>query len=466
MGVASDEANPPHVEATIRADGSGEVAIGDQSYTVTADGVDSALQKVVAHIAVEAVKVGMPLRAVVRDPDGERSIQVDAGGRVTPTAMQDPQHGVPPSDGGEEMVNAPESRPSHEATAPVGQHGAGPESELSPDGQTRISGPNGASAADEQQPIDEQSDVQAPPRQSFLRQQNTEELASQGWRGLLTRVGIPIKPGESERVYRRNVAAVSGHWPAPRTIAIVNAKGGAGKTPATVLLAAVFARCGGAGVLAWDNNQTRGTLGWRTEQGPHEDTLLDLLPDVERLLGPSAQAADLARHMHHQPGDRFDVLRGKPVALATEQRIAPKDVDAIYSVASKYYRLIFIDSGNDESDPMWLRMIDHTDQLVVATTTRDDHAEAGALLLSALTERDRRSARLADNAVAVISQADPSARAADVQRIVSGYNSLVRATATIPFDAAMVDGILSYGSLRPATQRAWLAAAASVAAGL
>ncbi|MGL1465637.1 hypothetical protein ACSTJV_23795, partial [Vibrio parahaemolyticus] len=81
-----------------------------------------------------------------------------------------------------------------------------------------------------------------------------------------------------------------------------------------------------------------------------------------------------------------------PMALAHEQRVEPSDVDAIHAVAAKYYRLIFIDSGNDESDPMWLRMIDHADQLVVATTTRDDHAEAGALLLEALAERDAGSA--------------------------------------------------------------------------
>lgn len=34
-----------------------------------------------------------------------------------------------------------------------------------------------------------------------------------------------------------------------------------GQTPTTVLLSAVFARYGGAGVVAWDANQTRGTLG-------------------------------------------------------------------------------------------------------------------------------------------------------------------------------------------------------------
>jgi MinD-like ATPase involved in chromosome partitioning or flagellar assembly len=289
-------------------------------------------------------------------------------------------------------------------------------------------------------------------RESFLTHQQDEEPATQGFRGLLTRIGIRVGPSEAERAERADERAVSQHWPGPRTISMVNGKGGAGKTPSTVLLAAVFAQYGGAGVVTWDNNQTRGTLGWRTEQGPHESTLLDLLPQTDRLLGPSAQAAD--------------VLRSKPIAMANEQRIEPQDVDAIHSVLSKYYRMILIDSGNDESDPMWQRMIDLTDQLVVATTTRDDHAEAGALLLEALATRDGRSAYLAQQAVVVVSQADQKEPASELEKVADGYRSLARAVVTIPFDPAMVDGHLRYGALRPETRRAWLAAAAAVAGGL
>lgn len=303
-------------------------------------------------------------------------------------------------------------------------------------------------------------------RESFLTQVSAEEPAEQGFRGWLTRVGVRIPPSAAERAIRADEREVGQHWPGPRTISIVNGKGGAGKTPSTVLLSAVFAQYGGAGVVAWDNNQTRGTLGWRTEKGPHDATLLDLLPRTDHLLGPQAQAADLARYVHHQTRDRYDVLRSKPMAMANEQRIDPSDVDAIHAVLSKYYRLIVIDSGNDESDPMWQRMIDLTDQLVIATTTRDDHAEAGALLLEGLAERDGRSAYLAQQAVAVVSQADQKAPQAEIRKVAAGYASIAREVVTIPFDPGMVDGHLRYGALRPATKRAWLAAGAAVARGL
>lgn len=184
------------------------------------------------------------------------------------------------------------------------------------------------------------------------------------------------------------------------------------------------------------------------------------------LLGAGAQSADLAHFVHHQTRERFDVLRSKPMELASAQRMYGESVDAIHRVASKYYRLIFIDSGNDESDPMWQRMIDHTDQLVVATTTRDDHAEAGALLLEALADRDEKAQAHAQKAFAVVTQADSKATFADVKRVADGYQMLARDVASIPFDPAIVDGILRYDALRPATQRAWLAAGAAVARGL
>ena len=302
-------------------------------------------------------------------------------------------------------------------------------------------------------------------RRSFLQEERREEPARQGGRGLLNRVGFSLGPNARERAVRDDEHAVSRHWPGPRTVAVVNGKGGAGKTPATVLLSAVFAQYGGAGVLAWDNNQTRGTLGWRTETGAHDRTLLELLPQTQRLLGAQGQSADLAHFVHHQPQEKYDVLRSKPIRLAHENRLRPTDVDSIHAIAAKFYRLIIIDSGNDESDPMWLRMIDLADQIVVATTTRDDHAEAGALLLEALEDRDERSARLARESVVIVSQADPKASPAEVTDVIAGYQPLAREVVGIPFDREMVDGHLRLRALAAPTQRSWLSAAAAVARG-
>ncbi len=462
MTTQIEPASWPRVEATLTVDGAATVTIAGVAHPVTASTIDEARPLVVGLIARQAAQLGRPIRALMSDPTGQWPLIIAPDGGVEADPQTAPQErlavptspATPPSAANEP---APMPTPAAEAAAHTGAHRAPmPATEQRP----QVPAP-ARPASTEATRV-----VEVAPRRSFLTEEVVEEPATTGWRGFLTRCGIRVTPSAEERAERADVAAVSQHWPGPRTIAIVNSKGGAGKTPTTVCLAAVFARYGGAGVLTWDNNQTRGTLGWRTEQGPHDATLLDLLPQTQRLLSPSSQAADLAHYVHHQTRDRFDVLRSKPTALAHEQRVEPDDVDAIHSVAAKYYRLVFIDSGNDESDPMWLRMIDHTDQLVVATTTRDDHAEAGALLLEALAARDARSAQLAAKAVVVVSQADSKAAPSDVARVADGYRTLARDVAQIPFDPAMVDGLLRLGSLRPTTQRAWLAAAAAVARGL
>lgn len=498
----------PTIQALTRPDGTGELIINGTSYPIQAADVHDARNEIIRRVTETAGKLGRAVHVATSGPEGQFPIIVHPDGRIEPDTTQqsaptrarpaEPAEPAEPKPGpvveqpAEQLLTpppparTPPAEPTSPATparvdqdlAPAGPNGAQrlPEPSAAPGAGPWAQGPDPRPSEPSQQSAHAASGHDGPPsaeppreaiaRRSFLTQEQTEEPAIQGWRGFLTRIGIRVAPSADERSERADVRAVSQHWPGPRTIAVVNGKGGASKTPSTILLSAVFARYGGAGVLAWDNNQTRGTLGWRTEQGPHEATLLDLLPQTEHLLSTSAQSADLAHFVHHQTRDRFDVLRSQPMVLADQQRVEPADVDAIWRVAAKYYRLILLDSGNDEADPMWLRMIDHTDQLVVVTTTRDDHAEAGALLLEALAQRDQRSAQLAEQAVAVVSQADPKARPEELRDIATGYKTLAREVVTIPHDPAMVDGVLRYGSLRATTQRAWLAAGAAVARGL
>jgi MinD-like ATPase involved in chromosome partitioning or flagellar assembly len=281
---------------------------------------------------------------------------------------------------------------------------------------------------------------------------------------VLTRIGIRTKPSPAEQALRSDVRMVSQHWPGPRTIAIANGKGSANKTPTMVCLSAVFGRYGGTGVLGWDNNETRGTAAWRTQQGPHTSTALDLLPHCDELLGTAAQAAQLAAYVHHQVEDKFDVLWSDQ-SIEGEHEIAGEEVDAVHQVASKYYRLILMDSGNNERASNWRAMIGHANQLVVPCTNVEDTAEAGARMLEALTQRNEHSAQLAQNAVAIVSQRTPG-RDPDMSRIAAGFEPLVRRVVTIPHDPALYSGVIRFASLRPATQRAWLAAGAAVAEGL
>lgn len=429
----------PKAEVQLDADGGGKVNISGITTEVREANTETARTQITALIVEKAANLGRPIPCSIADPTGHWEILIHPNGDVSLEENSRPKAATSLS-GGKRKTDEPAGNDEEVVEAEIIPF----VSSFAPEEEVR----------------------ETVPRRSFLSNQVTEQPAEQGWRGALTRLGMPIAPGEAERGERSDVLAVSQHWAGPRTIAVVNGKGGAGKTPTVILLSAVFARYGGTGILAWDNNQTRGTLGWRTEQGPHDATLLELLPEVSHLLETNAKVADLNQYVHHQSADRYDVLRSQPLKLAGVQRIKADDVDAIHQVASKYYRIIIIDSGNDESDPVWQRMIDHTDQLVLATTTRDDHAEAGALLLEALQRRSPASAHLARNAVVVVNQADPTAKAAEVTRISEGFHGIAREAVTIPYDPAMVGGVLGFDALHARTRRAWLAAAAAVTRGL
>jgi len=308
---------------------------------------------------------------------------------------------------------------------------------------------------------------------TFLVTETQAAPAAKGWRGALNKLGMRLDPSTDEQSERDDIQTVSQHWPGPRTIAVVNRKGGANKTPTVALLSAVLARYGGGPVIAWDNNESQGTLGWRTEQGAHDSSVLHLVAAADNLLAPAANSADLAHYVHHQTADKFDVLRSDENEEG-DHEVTAEEVDTAHRVLSKFYRLLVMDSGNTARSANWRRMIDHTTQLVVPVTAMEDRAEAARLTLQTLEARGGHNAELAKNAVVIVSEATDAARGSgdamkrsreEAARIAEGFKPLVREVVRVPYDPALVNGIIRYDALRPATQRAWLSAAAAVAQG-
>ncbi len=325
-------------------------------------------------------------------------------------------------------------------------------------------------AVTDTEPATDSGDDEQPTRrslreaESFLTTNAAVEPATRGFRGWLAKLGVRVAPSPAELSERADVTAVSRHWAGTRTIMVANRKGGANKTPTVKNLAATFARYGGGGVLAYDGNPEVGTLGWRTEQGGHEATVLDVLENADALLSTEAVSGHMARYVHHQPADKFDVLRSDDSLVGTHVTTGD-DVDVIHRVAAKYYRLIVMDSGNVDRGSDWARMIEQTNQLVVPTTTMEDRAEAALLLLKALHERDEHAAKLAENAVVIVSEWQPGETAV-AERIAEGFRPYVREVVTVPFDPALKSGRIVHDALSKASRRAWLRATAAVAQGL
>lgn len=302
---------------------------------------------------------------------------------------------------------------------------------------------------------------------SFLATEEDElgarTVPAAGFYGFLERLGLrkPASPSPQEVRARMEERLLSQHWDGPRTIAICNPKGSANKTPTTAMLSALFALYGGGGVLAWDNNETRGTLGWRTEQGPHQRHVRDLLNAAPDLLAVDARVSDMSGFVHHQSDDRFDVLRSTPHSVRPEDRISAEELHLLHQVATRYYRLLVMDSGNNEASPNWLAMIDHADLVVVATTSGPDQSESARLMLENLLHRDERSAQLARSAITVISQVHPAD--APGEALVAKFEQLCGSAVSIPMDPGMRAQHLRVQGLQQPTRDAWRHAAATVA---
>lgn len=301
--------------------------------------------------------------------------------------------------------------------------------------------------------------------QSFVRADVVVEPAEQGWRGILNSLvpSLSLAPGEGERQEREWVRLVARHYALTRTVAVVNQKGGPGKTMTTTCLAAVFGRSGGS-VLAWDNNETSGSLGDRTEQGDHHASALDVLTRAAHLLSDASRAADINAFVHRQITDKYDVLRSDSDLLGTHE-VTADEVDTLHAVASKFFNVLLMDSGNNHRAGNWNRMIDHADQLVVPVTINDDDVHKGLLTLKGLALRSDRTAELGSNAVVIVSQKAPGQQKA-AENTAAQFAEYVREVVIIPYDPALVSGVIRFGALQPATRLAWLKAAAAVAKGL
>ncbi|WP_461175252.1 chromosome partitioning protein ParA (plasmid) [Arthrobacter sp. Z1-9] len=462
----------PKIHAIVRANGTAEVVVAGNSRNVkAAESLQQLRDNALSLVVREAKTLNRPVRVQVDDPDGQGELIVNP-------------------DGTKESVNylAKARRRVAEAPTPAASLPAPAVAESIPapskDGSiTEVPGnvplATGTSMTPTPATTPTPEAQEAPTRRSlketsFLVSAPVLEPATKGWRGALTRFGFRMDPSAEELSEREDIRTVSQHWPGPRTIAVVNRKGGANKTPTVVMLSAILARYSGAATVAWDNNESQGTLGWRTEKGAHDRSVLDLIDSSTELLSPSTNAAEIAKFVHHQTADKFDVLRSDENEEG-DHEVTAEEVDIAHQVLTRYYRLVVMDSGNTARAANWRRMIHHTNQLVVPVTAIEDRAEAARLTLQTLESRGGHDAELARNAVVIVSESTDAKRAMsgdalkrakdEAQRIADGFEPFVRAVVRIPYDPALVNGPIRYEALQPATQRAWLAAAAAVAKG-
>ncbi|WFE98014.1 chromosome partitioning protein [Micromonospora sp. WMMD987] len=307
----------------------------------------------------------------------------------------------------------------------------------------------------------------APTAEDFARRRQirpADPVATMGVRAMVNKIGlVRLPPGQHEQEVKRDIEMVRRNFGGLRQVTVVNPKGGAGKTVAILLLAMTFGQKRGGYVLAWDNNETQGTLGMRAQQDFHSRTVRDMLRDLGQFQGPHGRIGDLSQYVRSQGEGMFDVLASDESATGGEMLTAAAFAE-IREVVSRFYKLIFVDTGNNVRAQNWQAAMDATDQLVVTMSARNDSAETAARMLDHLEQSGRQ--RLVRQAVTVVSM-PPSRKEIDLPAIQEHFAARTRAVLLAPYERLIDTGEpIRYGGLSSATRDAWLKIAAAVAEGL
>lgn len=479
----------PLITAEVREDGTGEITVDGVRETVATADLAAAGAAITARIAAIAAEAGRALPVEVRDPDGLWALLIHPDGRVDEAEETAPEPVSAPVPVATAWSDPPLSTPTAvvtpvevpEAVAPPIAEAAPVAPPLAPPVAAPLAAVEApvvaapAPARTEPRPETRAerraSDTGALPTLDDLlaaRHPAHEGPAEQGWQRTVRRLtfgAVAPRPGAAERARRTQVDAIRRTFDGPRTVVVVNPKGGAHKTTATMLLASTFGLARGGYTLAWDNNETRGTLGWRSSHGQHTRTAVDLLHALPELTQRGTlRIGDLDQYVRTQQDEQFDVLASDEDAGSVET-VDAASYRSLHDVLSQFYRVLVVDTGNNMRASNWQAAVASADQLVVVSTMREDTAQSAAWALDALraTGRDE----LVRQAVTILSFPEPKVDKDLRQRLRSHFGALTRGVVEVPHDKALVaGGPIDHASLRPATRDAWLRATAVVADGL
>jgi len=467
-------ARVPEITAEVRDDGTGEISVDGVVERVQLATLAEAGAAITARVAELAGETGRPLPVKVRDPDGVWSLLIHPDG-VVDEAPEDEDDEVAATSGPVPAVTT-DSAPSPAVTPPTTPAPTPPTTTATPVVEAAATPPASAPApstppATRTRSSDKARDTgQLPTLDDLLaaRHPVSGGPAEHGWRAGVRRVTFgTIAPGPGRVEQRRRVASASVRrtLDGPKTVVIINPKGGAHKTTATMLLAATFGLQRGGYTLAWDNNETRGTLGWRSSHTDHTNTAVDLLSALPRLSARgTVRIGDLDQYVRTQPTEQFDVLASDE-SSASVSNVDAASFRSLHTVLSQFYRVLVIDTGNNMRASNWQAAVALADQIVVVSTIREDTAQSAAWALDSLRASGREEA--VRKAVTVLSAPEPKVDKDLRGRLRSHFGALTRAVIEVPHDKSLVSGgPIDYDALHPRTRDAWLKATAVVADGL
>lgn len=278
----------------------------------------------------------------------------------------------------------------------------------------------------------------------------TTPVAERGWRA---RFGL--RPSRAEQMAASHDAWIRAPFERPVTIMVANPKGGVGKTPLSLLIAAAFGTHRGGGVMAWDNNELRGTMPSRSVSH-HDRNVRDLLDAAPRLLDRRASFVDLAPFLNHQVAGRFHTLGS---AQTSGHVVSRADYMLLREVLTRFFQVVVVDTGNNEAAPNWRAAAESADCLVVPVKWRKDSLIPASRMLESLEQQGLDVV----NRVVIVATNGPTDVRPEVKKTGATWFNGLRIH-EVPTDAHIAQGgVLEYSKLHDRTRRSVDELSASVA---
>lgn len=318
--------------------------------------------------------------------------------------------------------------------------------------------------------------VEPPARREPVSRSNTpptnttEEPATEGFAGWCNRVlNMSLPPSAAERAHRDTQAQqvqqsqserelrkrIQRPLETHRTIAVVQLKGGGGKTTTAYHLAATYGRIRGGNVLAMEINENQGTLAERSHPVQHERTTLDLIRNLDSL---NRRVSDLIRYIRPQGDDRFHVLAAPPEGT-DRSRVDGSSVKSAHDLLQSLYGIMIMDTGNSAQASTWRAAVEVSDALVFVAHNRADDFDLLRATVKAVQEAGYGD-KLSRSILVIIDNATSNQER--IQRITDYAQSQdITGTVVIPFEPSLQEGEgFDYELLSPETIRAYNTATA------
>lgn len=285
------------------------------------------------------------------------------------------------------------------------------------------------------------------------------EPPQSGWRRALYALTgglVNLGPSAGDLQRRELIARVKAPVAGCRRIAVVSRKGGVGKTTTTLMLGHTFASYRGDRVIALDGNPDAGSLAYRVRRET-TNTIMSLLSHREQI----QRYADIRAYTSQAP-TRLEVVAADDDPRITDA-LCERDFQAAVELLEVHYNLVCMDTGTGVLESAAKGILALADQIVLITAPSLDAARTASSTLDWLQENGYE--QLVAGAVAVINSVRARTQI-ELDHVAEHFAARCRSVIRVPWDPHLEAGAEStLEQLRPATRRAYLQLAASVADG-